>query len=135
MRGCIIRVPPRIHFYLFCDRLCADETKPFQTKVLCGNAEAVKLLVGFPVPDGDKEGQGVPARGLDLGARPVHKRATGFPGLAGYSPQRAHSQGGQHRGFQEGGCERGLAKDLKDSPLIFGLLVYGNIVDQVPKRK
>ena len=64
-----------------------------------------------------------------------HKRATGFPGLAGYSPQRAHSQGGQHRGFQEGGCERGLAKDLKDSPLIFGLHVYGNIVDQVPKKK
>ena len=31
----------------------------FQTKVLRGDAEAVKLLVGFLVPYGDKEGQGV----------------------------------------------------------------------------
>ena len=31
----------------------------FQTKVLRGDAEAVELLVGFPVPYGDKEGQGV----------------------------------------------------------------------------
>ena len=31
----------------------------FQTKVLGGDTEAVELLVGFPVPDGDEEGQGV----------------------------------------------------------------------------
>ena len=39
------------------------ETEPqkdcFQTKVPRGNAEAVELLAGFPVPYGDKEGQGV----------------------------------------------------------------------------
>ena len=74
-------------------------------------------------------------RGVWTEGKARHKRTTGFPGLAGYSPQRAHSQGGQHRGFQEGGCEGGLAKDLKDSPLIFGLLVYGNIVDPVPEKK
>ena len=36
-------------------------TRPglFQTKVLRGNAEADELLVGFPVPYGGEEGQGV----------------------------------------------------------------------------
>ena len=44
-------------------------TRPslFQTKVLRGDTEAVELLVGFPVPDGDEEGQGMPVRGLGLG--------------------------------------------------------------------
>ena len=39
------------------------ETEPqkdcFQTKVPRGDAEAVELLAGFPVPYGDEEGQGV----------------------------------------------------------------------------
>ena len=39
------------------------ETEPqkdcFQTKVPRGDAEAVELLAGFPVPYGDEEGQGI----------------------------------------------------------------------------
>ena len=41
------------------DCVCVTRPSLFQTKVLCGDAEAVELLVGFPVPDGDEEGQGV----------------------------------------------------------------------------
>ena len=62
-------------------------TRPslFQTKVLRGDAEAVELLVGFPVPYGDEEGQGVPARGSGPWARSSISELSGFPGLAGYS--------------------------------------------------
>ena len=36
---------------------------------------------------------------------------------------------------EEGSGKEVVAKDFKDSPLIFGLLVYGNIVDPVPEKK
>ena len=62
----------------------ADETEPIPDQGPCGNAEAVELLVGLSVPEGDKEGkacqQGVWAEG-----KARHKRATGSPGLLGTS--------------------------------------------------
>ena len=67
--------------------MCADETKPFQTKVLCGDAEAVELLVGFP---GDEEGQGVPARGLGRGQGQCINGLLGFQGWLGILPS-AHT--------------------------------------------
>ena len=56
--------------------------------------------------------------------------------VAGYLLSVALSQGGQHRGFLEGGSEKeSKAKDFKESvPLIYCLLVYGNIVGPVLKR-
>ena len=65
----------------------------------------IELLVGLSVPEGDEEGkacqQGVWAEGE---AR--HKRATEFSRVAGYLLSAALSQGGQHRGFLEGGSEK-----------------------------
>ena len=56
--------------------------------------------------------------------------------VAGYLLSAALSQGGQHRGFLEGGSEKeSKAKDFERIPLICGLFVYGNIVDPVLKGK
>ena len=55
--------------------------------------------------------------------------------VAGYLLSAALSQGGQHRGFLEGGSEKeSKAKDFESIPLICGLLVYGNIMGPVLKR-
>ena len=55
--------------------------------------------------------------------------------VAGYLLSAALSQGGQHRGFLEGGSEKeSKAKDFESIPLICGLLVYGNIVGPVLKE-
>ena len=53
----------------------------FQTKVLKGNAEAVELLFGFPVPYGDEEGQGVASEVVWALGKVEHKRTIWVSGV------------------------------------------------------
>ena len=90
------------------------------------------LLVGFP---GDEEGQGVAARGLDLGARPAINGLLGFQGWLGILPSM-HTLKVVYNEASEGeSVKEVVAKDFEVFPLIFGLHVSGDTFKQVPERK
>ena len=93
----------------------ADETEPIPDQGPCGNAEAVELLVGLSVPEGDEEGnacqQGVWAEGE---AR--HKRATGFPGLLGILPGAHSLKVASIKASKEGSEKKSWPRTSRGSP-------------------
>ena len=67
-------------------------------------------------------------------ARPGINGLLGFQGWLGILLSAPTLKVVNEASEEESGKEV-VAKDFKDSPLIFGLFVYGNIVDPVPEKK
>ena len=101
--------------FICCLTDCTDETEPIPDQGLCGNVEAVKLLVGLSVPKGDKEGntcqQGVWAEGE---AR--HKRATGSPGLLGTSSALHSLKAANIKASWKEGVTRSPGQGVREHP-------------------
>ena len=77
----------------------------------------------------------MPARGLGLGARPGINGLLGFQGWLGTLPSTHTLKVATNEATKKEGVKEVVAKDLKVFPLIFGLHVSGDIVNQSLKRK
>ena len=104
-----------------------------------GDARAVELPgVGFPVPFGDEEGQGVPDEVVwALGkVRAISEHNWVFRGwLVDNSTKRgALSKVAINEATEEESDQEVVANNLDVHPKVFGLRASGDIIEQVPER-